>query len=301
MFRILIIPQLCRTDAEVEALRNTHANPAHYDYLIEENAIVIGPDGVIARLVTGCLDADLVKETAKHFYTVHGDGSNRGSIAGKDSMMMLERKGGTFGHTKVIPRSIVKKMLARNEYTDFLGWMDASKHGDRFPDCRETAWSLENPEVLEAARPFVEEVDRVYRDELPDHWLRQREFMNGCLSDWKFNDSVFSTITVNRRKRMTYHTDADDYRGGMGNLIVLEGNDSGALVMPKFRIAFRPRPTDVLLMNVHEMHGHLEMEGERLTAVLYAREHIDECGRGYKATDDDLPGELLGKREEGGS
>jgi hypothetical protein len=64
----------------------------------------------------------------------------------------------------------------------------------------------------------------------------------------------------------------------MGNLVVLEGGNGGALVMPKFRIAFSPQPTDVLLMNVHEMHGNLMFTGERLTAVLYARKHIHECG-----------------------
>jgi hypothetical protein len=56
------------------------------------------------------------------------------------------------------------------------------------------------------------------------------------------------------------------------------GGDAGASVMPRYLVAFLPPPTDVLLMNVHEMHGNLPFEGERLTAVLYAREHIDECG-----------------------
>lgn len=297
MLAFVVTPQLVRTEAETEAMRNTHANRADYQYLFEEDALIIGPDGIIARLVTECLDPDLVRETAKHFYTVHGDGSNRGSVAGAHSMMSLERKDGSFGHTKVIPRSIVKAMLDNNEYTDFLGWMDASQHGDRF-DCRETAWSLDNPEVLEAARPFVKAVSEIYKEYLPEHWQRQREFMDHVSADFKFNDSLYTTVTVNRRKRMTYHTDAGDYAGGMGNLIVLEGNETGALVMPKFRIAFRPRPTDVLLMNVHEMHGHVEMTGERLTAVLYAREHIDECGDEYKATDEDLPALPFGDREK---
>ena len=39
------------------------------------------------------------------------------------------------------------------------------------------------------------------------------------------------------------------------------------------------RPTDLLLMNVHHMHGNLPLTagGVRLTAVLYARERIDQC------------------------
>jgi Oxygenase domain of the 2OGFeDO superfamily len=280
MYRLAIASNLLRSDAEVEALRNTHANRAHYEYLVEEDALIIGPDGVIARLVTNCLDPNMVREAAKHFRTVHGDGTNRGSIAGKDSMMYGERVDGSLSFTKGVPLSIVKKMRERNEFTDFLGWMDKSKHGDRFTECRETAWSLESPEVLEAARPFVREVERIYREELPDHWQQQREFVDRTSPDFKFNDSVFSTVTVNRNKRTTYHYDKDDFCGGMGNLVVLDSDGSGALVMPRYRLAFLPRPTDVLLMNVHEMHGNAIFTGERLTTVLYARARIDECGNG---------------------
>jgi hypothetical protein len=101
--------------------------------------------------------------------------------------------------------------------------------------------------------------------------------MDRVSPDWKFVGSEYSTVTVNRNLRSTYHYDAGDFSGGMGNLVVLVGGESGEIVLPRYRIGFRPRPTDVLLMNVHELHGNLPFEGERLTAVLYAREHIDEC------------------------
>lgn len=278
MLCLTITPQLSSSDAETEVLRNDFANRSHYEYLVDEDALVIGPDGVIARLVTGCLDAGLVRETAKHFRTVHGDLSNRGSVVGKDSMMNRKRSDDTLGFTKAVPLSIIQQMREENIFSDFLGWFDKSQNGDRFPYCRQTAWSLSNPEILEAARPFVREVDRIYREELPDHWKRQRDFMDRVSPDFKFNDSVFSTVTVNRNLRTTYHEDADDFRGGMGNLVVLNSDGSGPLVMPRYRLALLPRPTDVLLMDVHAMHGNLPFTGERLTAVLYAREHIDECG-----------------------
>lgn len=278
MYRLLIIPQTCRTDAEVEALRNTFANLAHYEYPIEEDAIVIGPDGIIARLVTNCLEPKLVAKTREHFAKVKGDLSGRGSVVGAGSMMACERKDGTLSHTTAVPLSIVKKMRAQNTYSDFLGWMDASKYGDRFPECRQTAWSAKSPEIHGAAEPFIRAVDTVYAQELPDHYARQMEFMKSVSVDFKFYGTTFSTCTVNRNLRTTYHTDHADFAGGMGNLVVLTGED-GALVMPKFRIALLPRPTDVLLMNVHEMHGNLPFTGERLTAVLYARERIDECGK----------------------
>jgi len=275
MLRLVIIPDLLRSDAETEALRNTHANRADYEYFVAEDAFVIGPEGVIARLVTNCLDANLVKDTAKYFRTVHGDLSNRGSVVGAGSMMIGDRADASFSHTKRVPKSIIQKMREEGKgLSDFLGWEHKSP---RFPFCRETAWSLRNPEVLEAARPFVREVDRIYREELPDYWKRQREFMERVSPDFKFEDSVFSTVTVNRNVRTTYHEDVNDFRGGMGNLVVLDSDGSGALVMPRYRLAFLPRPTDVLLMDVHTMHGNAIFTGERLTAVLYARERIDKC------------------------
>ena len=130
MLRLAISPDLLRSDAETQALCNTHANRADYEYRIAEDALIIGPEGVIARLVTNCLDTDMVKEAAKHFRTVHGDGSNRGSIAGKDSMMNRFRVDGSLSFTKGVPLSIVKKMRERNEFTDFIGWMDVTKYAD---------------------------------------------------------------------------------------------------------------------------------------------------------------------------
>jgi hypothetical protein len=267
---------MCRSDAEVASLHYDFANPAHYEYLIDEDALVVGPDGVIARLVTNCLNPKLVRDTAAQFMKVHGDASGRPSVVGKGAMMYRFRKDRTLGHTKEVPSTIIKQMQAQNTFTDFLGWMDASNKGDRFPECRQTGWSVNDPEIHEAAYPFVREVARVYREELPGHWQAQAEFMKSVGQQWRFDDT-YTTLTVNRKKRTTYHYDGNDFRGGMGNLVVLKGGETGALVMPRFRVAFLPRPTDVLLMNVHEMHGNLPFVGERLTAVLYARERIDQC------------------------
>ncbi len=148
--------------------------------------------------------------------------------------------------------------------------------------CRETAWSLKRPNILEISRPLVKEVEYINKHVLPLHWRRQREFMRGVSQDFKYHDSMFSTVTINLNLRCAYHTDKGDFPGGVGNLVVLElgHEDSGILVMPRERVAFRVRPTDCLLMNVHHLHGNLPLTvgGTRFTAVLYARQNIDKCG-----------------------
>ena len=148
--------------------------------------------------------------------------------------------------------------------------------------CRETAWSLKRPDIFEISQPLVKEVEYVNKHGLPIHWKRQRDFMRQVSEGFKYHNSMFSTVTINLNVRSAYHTDAGDFRGGMGNLVVLElgRDDSGILVMPRERVAFLVRPTDCLLMNVHHMHGNLPLTfgGIRLTAVLYARQNIHKCG-----------------------
>jgi hypothetical protein len=276
---------MCRSDAEVEALRNTLPNVADYDDLIEEDAIVFEPtEGVLARLVTNCLSKRLVANAAKLLRTVHGDLSNRGSIIYRGSKMNRERKADeSLSLTKAVLPSMMQLVRAQKArlgltgpYSDFFGYFDKTP---RTPFCRETAWSLKRPDIFEISRPLVEEVEYVNKRELPDHWQRQREFMRNASQDFKYKDSIFSTVTINLNVRCTYHTDDGDFRGDVGNLVVLElgRDDSGILVMPRERVAFLVRPTDCLLMNVHHMHGNLPLtvRGTRLTAVLYAREGIN--------------------------
>lgn len=267
-------------------LTNRYANPIDMlEYgVIEEDCEIRGPIGssgkvgIVAKLITGCLSQKLIGDIAKHFRTVKGDLSNAGKIVGKGSMMSRERKDHTLGHTKGVPASVRQWMRDNNVYRDHLGWVD---HDIRNGDCRDWGWSLEHPEVHEAAEPLVREVSVVYREELPDHYREQHEFMRTVHPDFKFPDSVYADVTVNRNVRTTYHVDDKDFQGGMGNLVVLDGGgeQGGAIVMPRYRLAFNPRPTDVLLMNVHELHGNLAFTGERLTAVLYTREHLDQCGK----------------------
>jgi hypothetical protein len=286
MYRLSISPNLCRSDAEVEAMRGLLPNRADYEYLIQEDAHVVEPsEGDLARLVTNCLSDKVVKDAAALLKSVHGELSSRGSIIHKGSLMDRERPDGTLSFTKVVPPSVLQLLRSDNArlgltgpYSDFLGYMDKTP---REPFCRPTAWSLERPDIFEISRPLVEAVEYVNKQELPDHWQRQRAFMGRVSQDFKYNDSMFSTVTANLNVRCAYHTDANDFRGGVGNLVVLElGNDeSGIIVMPRERVAFLVRPGDCLLMNVHHMHGNLPLTvgGVRLTAVLYARERINQC------------------------
>ena len=277
---------MCLSDDEVEALRGKVPKVSDFDYLIDEDAIVMETPGkVIARLVTNCIPQELVANTASYLKSVRGDLSARGGVIHKDAMMYRERKDGSLGPTTAVPPSVLQFRREQNAflgltgpYSNFLGYFDKTS---REEFCRPTAWSLRSPRILEVSCSLVREVEYVNKSELTDHWRRQREFMRRVPQDFKYPDSMFSTLTVNLNASFRYHTDEGDFRGGIGNLVVLElGDDrSGILVMPRERVAFIVRPTDVLLMDVHHMHGNLPLTfgGYRLTEVLYAREKINRC------------------------
>ena len=269
MYALALHDSELRTDAEVAAMEDTYANESDFARLFDEDCIIFGstgPQGVVARLVTGCLS--LKRETIDGFRTVEGEASNRFG-----PRLPRERPDGTFGLTNDVPKSV----RVPGE-TDYIGWVDATP---REPFCRPTAWAIERPDMLEMSRQYERDVNQIYLEELPHHWREQMDYMKAVSKQFKYLDSPYSTITVNRNVRTPYHTDKNDFRGGMGNLVVLDGggDDSGIIVMPRERVAFRVRPGDVLFMNVHALHGNLALTPgkERLTTVLYARENLHEC------------------------
>ncbi len=287
MYPMEISPRFCRSHAELAALSGTLPTSECYEDLLAEDAIVtVRGEGVLARLVRNALDEKLVKTSADLLRTVQGDLSNRGSIVYRGSMMNRERSDGSFSSTKAVTPSMLAHIREENTrvglpppQSNFLGYFDKTP---RVPFCRETAGTLARPEIFAISEPLAREVEYVNKSELFESWNCQRDFMRKVSPDYKYHNSIFSTMTVNLNVQCALHTDAGDFVGGMGNLVVLElgRDDSGILVMPRERVAFLVRPTDVLLMNVHHLHGNLALTlgGTRLTAVLYARRHIDKCG-----------------------
>jgi hypothetical protein len=287
MYALEISPRSCRGPAELAALWGTLPTRELYEELIAEDSIVtVRGEGVLARLVQHGLPEKMVKTSADLLRTVHGDLSNRGSIVYRGSMMNRRKTDDSFSSTKAVTRSMLAHLREENArvglpppQSNFLGYYDKTP---RMSFCRQTAWTLARPDIFAISEALAREVEYVNKSELLDSWKSQRDFMRNVSPDFKYHNCIFSTMTVNLNVQCALHTDAGDFRGGMGNLVVLElgSDDSGILVMPRERVAFLVRPTDVLLMNVHHMHGNMPLTvgGTRLTLVLYAREHLNECG-----------------------
>jgi hypothetical protein len=163
-----------------------------------------------------------------------------------------------------------------------MGFMDRA---GRNPHCRLTAFTRDHFPLYEAARPFVEEVSRLFQQYAPTRWQAQHEFIARVSPEFRIPDTVFTTVTVNRNERTATHMDANDYRGGFGVMAVLEDARyvGGELIFPKYRTGVDMRMGGLCLADVHQWHGNAPLIGigrrfVRLALIFYAREHMHACG-----------------------
>lgn len=164
------------------------------------------------------------------------------------------------------------------------GWFDRYP---RIPYGRATAYTQNHYDKFKMAFPFLQSLDRGFRELLPWRWGNQRKVADKIDSAFLVPGTVFTTITVNKTFRTAAHYDAGDYADGLSNLLVLSNNGNysgGYLVFPEYRIAVNVRPGDLLLVNNHEiLHGNTPIvlndpEAERISLVCYFREKMLELG-----------------------
>lgn len=180
-----------------------------------------------------------------------------------------------------------------------VGYLDrTARHGVK--PCRETSFTLKNAGLFNInAVPYIKAVDDVFRNHMARHWFYQR-FAASYSNGWTIGDSCFSTVTVNQNFQTACHTDKGDLKGSFGVLTCFKRGDftGGELIFPKYRVAVDFRDGDVLLANVHEVHGNapiipLGARYLRMSCVFYFRERIMECGTPEQEKD------FLNRRETG--
>jgi hypothetical protein len=170
---------------------------------------------------------------------------------------------------------------AKSVYSGVAGWYDRYP---RIPYGRATAYTEKNPELFAKSYPFLQSLNRGFKELLPWRWGNQKAAADKIDSRFLVPGTVFTTITVNKSFRTACHRDAGDLNEGLSNLLVLGDGEytGGYLVFPEYRIAVNVRPGDLLLVNNHEViHGntdiHLNHEkAERISVVCYFREKMLE-------------------------
>jgi hypothetical protein len=252
------------------------ANYSHYTYKIEEDAIIKTPQGeLFARFIPAALSEEEMELATPILQAIKTRVQNRGSASAAGSMMPRVRKDGKLSRTNTIPPE-VNRLLG---FSDQLGYLDASTGGGKTRGthyCRRTGLTIKHPEYLEAILPAVNKCDQLFAQELPDEYAKQIAEIEPA-GRMRITPA-FSTANCNRDWQTAYHTDKNDLQDGYCGMFAVGEYEGGDLVVPRYRLRFNMRRGDLIFMRPHEVHGNLPFTGERLTCVMFGREHIASCG-----------------------
>jgi len=216
-------------------------------------------------------------------------------------------------------KDLVSSMKVNNQVaSNPIGFYEESKNFAKLP-CRLTHFTRVNYDKYNEGLPFIQQINRCFKKLIPEAHQNQL-----CKARTKphlqIPKTCFSTITINRNFRTAMHRDAGDFKGGFGNLTVIERGKyhGGYTCFPQFGIGVDVRRGDFLAMDVHEWHTNTPIietaedkafndsledvfndnpdvgtvgiyeKYTRLTFVCYLREKISKCPDHKDLTEHDL-------------
>ena len=257
------------TNDEMKAREGTYFTEKDIDKVYDEDIDVYvekdGKEELLAKFRKNVIPKDLIKVGWDAFYETAAASRSRGAAAGPIDVKSaywkkrkpIETKGWT---TRYINKG--KRTAARvnnNVFSSVLGYFESS-HMFRKNPCRLTNYTRRFFENYKRGMPFIQELNKCFKALTPTEYSLQlaRAKKNPY---YRIDDTAFSSITINRNFRTGLHMDDGDFRGGFGNLSVIERGeyDGGYTMFPQYRIAFNVRTGDYLAMNVHEFHCNTEI------------------------------------------
>ena len=200
----------------------------------------LSPKGLILKEEYDELSLDELSKKCTEYNIDTGDLSRHDII-----ISIIKKEGG------------VSKMRVNNQVaSSAIGYFDEDKKMSKTP-CRLTYFSKHNFTDYKNGFPFIEKIDKLYKMLVPDAHQRQHDRASQK-PHLKISDTSFSTVTINRNFRTALHRDANDFRGGFGNLTVIERGkyQGGYTVFPQFGIGINLRNNDFVVMDVHQWHSN---------------------------------------------
>jgi hypothetical protein len=241
-------------------------------------------------------------------------GGNRGVAAGT-MMVARKRKDGSLSKIKGAQKlqDLDDEGYARlRSATDgTFGFNARGIRGGQVYPCRITNYSGALPRDFALMGVLARTVAEAFKNsKMQERWEAQFAKASQTAPTWmiRTNEGItpFTTITCNRSWRTAAHIDKGDLKEGFGVLCCLGDFEGCDLVFPRYRAAVRFREGDVLLANVHEVHGNtplLNPDGsvpevgrppERLSCVFYYQEKMEQCERTIEKEH-----QFINKRERG--
>jgi hypothetical protein len=259
------------TDEKCKSLLDSSVKPSQIHTILNDNADVYTEDG---KLLLVFRKNKLNKENIKEFY------DNTIKFVSRK----VSSKRGNASGSKIKKIGVNPKTMAHIiGYFDNLGVKQryvAKQKGIKISlGVRETLFNMDFPEKFKKTIPLIKEIDKLYEKYAPKHYEQQRKKANQ--TPFIISDTAFSTVTININFKTGIHTDKGDDPNGFGNLAVIEHGEytGGETCFPQYGIGVNVRTGDILLMDVHQIHGNLPItyktpDAKRMAIVCYLREQI---------------------------
>jgi hypothetical protein len=222
---------------------------------------------------------------------------NRGASAGKIDVKKMpkyandpskfhgESKFRILGYYSKSTGKFVNNSLGNQSTSNIIGYFDKRDRnlGKNAPPCRTTAFTSQQFDKYKKVVPLIKAIDAQFKRLIPD---RYRDQYKRARQTPKFAipGTSFSTVTINYNWRTALHKDAGDFKGGYGNLVVLEDGkyEGGETGFPQYGVCVDVRQGDFLAMDVHEWHCNTKLKAitkdyTRLSMVAYLRENMIRC------------------------
>jgi hypothetical protein len=261
------------------ALERRVANPWDFDRVVEGPLRVLKDDGEPLLVYIPCgISEESARVAYEFLHSIRNKVTRNRSMYGSSKRTKHVRKDGRVSRT--LNSEPVRSVI--------LGSFDRYP---RTPYCRASAISLLNKRGWESCFGMIREAADLLREHVPVRF--QNQSLQASLTDRSYviPGTPFTTVTVNNTVAGGYHKDSGDLASGFGVLSALRRGfyQGGLLVFPAFRVAVDLRDRDVLLADVHELHGNTPIRGagpatlpekgghERISVVYYFRERMVDC------------------------
>ena len=266
--RKMVIPTLL-SDKETSDLEGTWIDNSFIKYpVIDYNVDVYyinkeGKEELLLKYRKNCISNSLLRTGWKSYKDLAKPSRGRGASAGPIDLKGTYWKKRNVVNTNKWSTGYLKndgnpsKMKVNNQVaSNPIGFYESANNFCKLP-CRLTHFTRTNYDKYNEGLPFIQKIDSLFKKLIPDSYDKQLERAN-LKPHLKIPDTSFSTITINRNFRTALHRDAGDFKGGFGNLTVIErGNyHGGYTVFPQFGVAVDVRSGDFLAMDVHQWHSN---------------------------------------------
>lgn len=267
------------TDDEISKLKGTFFT--ENDFILYDTSIdIYNEDNEIIVLYRKEILPIELKELALELeYVVKQKTNNRGIASGEfDEKKYKEitgydcKKISKFkGYRIKKDGNISKYKVSMPVYSGIVGYFNYIDNKTKQQEIKEThsIKSQKNKKKFEKTFPFINWVNNQYKEIIP---IEFKDMKDKSYGKYTINDTIFSTITVNKNFQTALHTDKKDI-GKLGNLVVLFKGEviGGYILFPQYKIGIKVQDRDFLIMNVHEYHTNTQIsgKGDRFSYVLY--------------------------------